>query len=144
MRIGELVRLAGSSVETIRYYEKEGLLPAPQRGLNNYRSYDNAHLERLRLIRNCRALDMSHEEIRAILTLADDHVAGCGGINDLFDAHIAHVDARIAELTELKTQLSELRRQCVRARTGAEDCGILQGLAEMQVEERPERHTHLG
>ncbi len=144
MRIGELARAAGTTVETVRYYEKEGLLPAPLRGLNNYRSYGEAQLERLRLVRNCRALDMSHEEIRSILRLADDHVAGCGGINDLFDAHIAHVDARIAELRELKSQLEALRRQCAAGRAGPEDCGILQGLSEMQVEGRPERHTHLG
>ena len=144
MRIGELARAAGTTVETVRYYEKEGLLPAPQRGLNNYRSYGEAQLERLRLVRNCRALDMSHEEIRSILRLADDHVDGCGGINDLFDAHIAHVDARIAELRELKSQLKELRRQCAAGRAGPESCGILQGLSEMQVEGRSERHTHLG
>ena len=59
MRIGELATATGTTVETIRYYEKEGLLPAPERGLNNYRSYGPLQLERLRLIRNCRALDMT-------------------------------------------------------------------------------------
>lgn len=143
MKIGELAKAAGTSVETVRYYEKEGLLPEPGRGLNNYRSYGAQHLERLRLVRNCRALDMTHEEIRAILQLADHHGAGCGPINELFDEHIAHVDARIAELTQLKTQLADLRRRCLSARPDADDCGILHGLSEMQVEERPERHTHL-
>ncbi|MBO1110474.1 Cd(II)/Pb(II)-responsive transcriptional regulator [Bordetella petrii] len=144
MKIGELAKAAGTTVETVRYYEKEGLLPAPERGLNNYRSYGSAHLERLRLIRNCRALDMTQEEIRAILQLADDHRAGCGPINELFDEHIAHVDARMAELAQLKGQLTELRRRCLSARPDTDDCGILHGLSEMQVEERPERHTHLG
>ena len=144
MKIGELAKAAGTTVETVRYYEKEGLLPAPERGLNNYRSYGAAHLERLRLIRNCRALDMTQEEIRAILQLADDHRAGCGPINELVDEHIAHVDARIAELTQLKGQLAELRRRCLSARPDTDDCGILHGLSEMQVDERPERHTHLG
>lgn len=144
MKIGELAKAAGTTVETVRYYEKEGLLPAPQRGLNNYRSYGQPHLERLKLIRNCRALDMTQEEIRAILALADNHETGCGPINELFDEHIAHVDARIAELTQLRVQLSDLRRRCLSARPDAEDCGILHGLAEMETEERPERHTHLG
>ncbi|MEI2414739.1 Cd(II)/Pb(II)-responsive transcriptional regulator [Orrella sp. JC864] len=144
MRIGELAQAAGTTVETIRYYEKEGLLPEPDRGGNNYRSYGQAHLERLRLVRNCRALDMSHEEIRAILALADDERAGCGGINDLFDAHIRHVDERIDELQQLKAQLLALRQRCGPARSTAEDCGILHGLSAMQAEERPERHTHLG
>ncbi|MFJ1298635.1 Cd(II)/Pb(II)-responsive transcriptional regulator [Pseudomonadota bacterium AL_CKDN230030165-1A_HGKHYDSX7] len=144
MKIGELAKAAGTTVETVRYYEKEGLLPAPERGLNNYRSYGQVHLDRLRLIRNCRALDMTQDEIRQILTLADNHQTGCGPINELFDEHIAHVDERIAELTQLKAQLGELRQRCLSAHPDAEDCGILHGLSEMQVEERPERHTHLG
>jgi len=141
MKIGELAKAAGTSVETVRYYEKQGLLPAPERGINNYRSYGAAHRERLRLIRNCRALDMSHDEIRAVLALAERGGADCGPINDVFDTHIAHVDERIGELQQLKAQLAELRARC----TGAgRDCGILHGLSEMQVDERPERHTHLG
>ncbi|ALM83261.1 Cd(II)/Pb(II)-responsive transcriptional regulator [Bordetella sp. N] len=144
MKIGELAKAAGTTVETVRYYEKEGLLPAPERGDNNYRSYGPTHADRLRLIRNCRALDMTQEEIRAILQLADSHAADCGPINDIFDAHITHVDERIAELTQLKAQLGDLRQRCLSARPHAENCGILHGLAEMQVEERPERHTHLG
>ena len=144
MKIGELAQVAQCTVETVRYYEKEGLLPSPARTTANYRSYGHAHVEQLRFIRNCRALDMTQEEIRAILQLADDHRAGCGPINELFDEHIAHVDARIAELTQLKGQLAELRRRCLSARPDTDDCGILHGLSEMQVDERPERHTHLG
>ncbi|SAI71415.1 MerR family transcriptional regulator [Bordetella ansorpii] len=144
MKIGELAKAAGTTVETVRYYEKEGLLPAPDRGLNNYRTYGQPHLERLKLIRNCRALDMTQEEIRAILALADNDESGCAPINDLFDEHIAHVDARIAELTQLRGQLTELRQRCRSAHEDTEDCGILHGLAEMEAGERPERHTHLG
>ncbi|ANN78335.1 Cd(II)/Pb(II)-responsive transcriptional regulator [Bordetella flabilis] len=144
MKIGELAKAAGTTVETVRYYEKEGLLPAPERGVNNYRSYGPLHAERLRLIRNCRALDMTQDEIRAILTLADSQGADCGPINEIFEDHMRHVDERIAELTQLKAQLSALRQRCASARPHAEDCGILHGLAEMQVEQRPERHTHLG
>src|SRR5690606_18996205 len=95
MKIGELAKAAGTTVETVRYYEKQGLLPAPQRGVNNYRSYGEAHRERLKLIRNCRALDMTHEEIRTILELADRGQGDCEPINEVFDQHIAHVDARI-------------------------------------------------
>lgn len=144
MKIGELSQAAGTTVETVRYYEKEGLLAAPERGLNNYRSYSPAHLERLRLIRNCRALDMTHDEIRAILSLADDHRSDCGPINDIFDQHISHVDARIAELRHLKTQLLDLRQRCLSVQADAENCGILHGLSEMPVHVRNKRHTHLG
>lgn len=144
MKIGELAKAAGTTVETVRYYEKQGLLPEPERGINNYRSYGQAHQERLQLIRNCRALDMTHEEIRAILTLADRGEGGCGPINEVFDQHIAHVDTRIGELQQLKSQLMALRQRCTAGSTAAEDCGILHGLSEMQADERPERHTHLG
>jgi Cd(II)/Pb(II)-responsive transcriptional regulator len=143
MKIGALAKAAGTTVETVRYYEKEGLLPEPDRSLNNYRSYGAIHLERLQLIRNCRALDMTQEEIRTILSLADNHDAGCGPINALFDEHIKHVDERIAELMQLKTQLTEISQRCVSARADTENCGILHGLSEMQVTERLGRHTHL-
>ena len=87
---------------------------------------------------------MTQDEIRTILALADDHRAGSGPINALFDQHIAHVDARIAELAQLKTQLMELRQRCLLAQPDTEECGILHGLAEMEVEAKHERHTHLG
>src|SRR5689334_7708081 len=115
MKIGELAKTAGTTVETVRYYEKEGLLPAPDRGENNYRSYGPQHVDRLRLIRNCRALDMTQDEIRAILSLADSHAGDCGPINQIFEAHIRHVDERIAELTQLKVQLGDLRQRCLSA-----------------------------
>lgn len=144
MKISELARAAGTTVETVRYYEKEGLLPEPERGLNNYRSYGQPHLDRLKLIRNCRALDMTHGEIRTILELSDRHADSCEPINDVFDAHIAHVDARIAELEQLKAQLKALRARCSGVGSEADNCGILHGLSEMQADDRAARHTHLG
>ena len=59
MKIGELAKLADCQVETVRYYEREGLLPAPARSEGNYRLYSSEHLERLTFIRNCRTLDMN-------------------------------------------------------------------------------------
>lgn len=144
MKIGELAQAAGSTVETVRYYEKEGLLPAPERNANNYRSYGAAHVERLRLIRNCRALDMTHDEIRALLALFDSPQAGCGAAHRLFDQHIGHVNARIEELTRLREQLQTLRERCATNHPDADDCGILHGVVEMDMADRPERHTHLG
>jgi Cd(II)/Pb(II)-responsive transcriptional regulator len=142
MKIGELARLAQCTVETVRYYEKEGLLPLTGRSAANYREYGPEHVERLRFIRNCRALDMSHEEIRALLTLADRPIENCGAVNSVFDQHITHVDERIRELTALKEQLTKLRRRC-QSEQSLESCGILQGLADMEAEPTHERHTHL-
>lgn len=143
MKIGELAQVAQCTVETVRYYEKEGLLPVPQRTAGNFRVYGPAHVEQLRFIRNCRALDMSMEEIHSLLRLADQPLEGCGAINAVFDQHIAHVDERLRELAQLKQQLVALRERCGSGPT-VDACGILQGLAAMALEPRPERHTHLG
>ncbi|KAF0813526.1 Mercuric resistance operon regulatory protein [Andreprevotia sp. IGB-42] len=143
MKIGELAQAAQCTVETVRYYEKEGLLPAASRTGSNYRSYGPEHAERLRFIRNCRALDMTHGEIRALLVLADTPGTDCGGINHLIDDHIGHVDARIQELLHLKTQLAELRQRCI-GENALDECGILHGISEMTAEPKPaHRHTHL-
>ena len=143
MKIGELANMAQCTVETVRYYEKEGLLPEPARTTGNFRVYGPEHQERLRFIRNCRALDMSHEEIHTLLNLADQPAEGCGAVNAVFDQHIAHVEARIQELTHLKQQLSTLRQQC-QTEQAVDACGILQGLAAMETEAKPKSPTHLG
>ncbi len=143
MKIGELAHVAQCTVETVRYYEKEGLLPEPARTAGNFRIYGPAHLERLRFIRNCRALDMSHDEIHTLLNLADHPTEDCGAVNSIFDQHIAHVEERLRELTQLKQQLTGLRQRCS-GEQATDDCGILQGLAAMATEQKPERHTHLG
>ena len=143
MKIGELAKIAPCTTETIRFYEKEGLLPEAERTGANYRSYTAKHVERLRFIRNCRALDMTHDEIRALLRLTDAPANGCGGINNLIDEHIAHVDTRIDELQHHNAQMHVLREQC-HGEQAVEDCGIVQGLSEMDVSAPRTRHTHLG
>jgi Cd(II)/Pb(II)-responsive transcriptional regulator len=143
MKIGELARLTQCTVETVRYYEREGLLPVATRTEGNFRAYGPEHIERLRFIRNCRALDMSHEEIRNLLGMIDTPAAGCGAINEVFDEHITHVEARIRELEELKQSLRTLRDRCQSERS-VNDCGILHGLTEMGSAPRKEKHTHLG
>ena len=80
MKIGELAQVAQCTVETVRFYEKERLLPEPARTSGNFRVYGPVHVERLRFIRNCRALDMSHEQIHTLLGLMDRPAEGCGAI----------------------------------------------------------------
>jgi len=129
MKIGELAHATDTQVETVRYYEKQGLLPAPARSDGNYRIYDSAHVERLRFIRHCRSLDMSLGEVRALLRLKDSPGSNCGDVNVLLDDRIEHVGKRIRELKALEKQLVELRTRCPRA-TDADHCGILEGLAQ--------------
>ncbi|WP_246796365.1 Cd(II)/Pb(II)-responsive transcriptional regulator [Burkholderia perseverans] len=143
MKIGELAKAARCTPETIRFYEKEGLMPDAERTDANYRRYTEIHVERLRFIRNCRALDMTHDEIRALLRLTDDPSDRCDSINALLDEHIGHVNARLVELQHLKAQLTDLRDQCQGEHT-VEDCGIVHGLATMETPEAPARRTHVG
>lgn len=130
LKIGELARKAGCSVETIRYYENDGLLPAPARSEGNYRLYDDKHVERLSFILRCRSLDMTLDEIRVLLRFRDAPDENCEAVNALLDAHIGHVAARIDELKRLEEQLRELRRQCGASRL-AKDCGILNELSQV-------------
>jgi Cd(II)/Pb(II)-responsive transcriptional regulator len=128
MKIGELARVTEVSIETIRFYERVDLLPPAQRTAGNYRVYDKAHAERLRLIRNCRALDMTLDEVRSLLAMRDDPKRGCLEANEMLDEQIEHVAGRIVELQGLERALRELRRQCSESHAGAE-CGIFTGLA---------------
>ena len=128
MKIGELARKAGCPVETIRYYEKKGLLQAPLRDIeNNYRCYNNTHLEKLLFIRRCRSLDMTHEEIRALLLAINNRGKDCGPIDAIISAHLTHVQHRIKELLALETQLKELNDYCSSDRS-VDECGIVQKL----------------
>jgi len=127
MRIGDLAESTGTPVETIRFYEREGLIPAARRAANNYRMYTEAHVERLAFIRHCRNLDMTLDEVRTLLELRDRPAQDCGEINDLLDEHIGHVAQRIRELRALEKDLKALRARCT-APHAVDDCGILSGL----------------
>lgn len=128
MKIGELATATQTQVETIRYYEREGLLPQAPRSEGNYRIYGPEHAERLGFIRHCRSLDMTLDEIRVLLRFKDSPSEDCGDVNALLDEHIGHVAARIRELRQLERQLKALREQCVVVQD-AGHCGILSGLS---------------
>lgn len=128
LKIGELAKKTGCLVETIRYYERESLLPEPIRSDGNYRLYGNAHVERLRFIRQCRALDMTLDETRRLLDLRDAPEESCREVNTLIDEHIGHVVDRIDELKALQKQLKELRNYCQKIEA-VKNCEILQSLA---------------
>lgn len=128
MKIGDLAKLAHCKVETVRYYEREGLLPAPARSAGNYRMYGPLHVEALRFLRHCRSLDMTHDEIRTLLAFRNAPDLNCGEVNTLLEEHIGHVAQRIRELRALEKELKSLRGQC-QAVQAARDCGIMQSLA---------------
>jgi Cd(II)/Pb(II)-responsive transcriptional regulator len=127
MKIGQLAEVTHCPVETVRYYEREGLLPSPARSSGNYRMYGPAHVEALRFIRHCRSLDMSHGEIRTLLVFRGAPDENCGEVNVVLDGHIGHVAHRIRELRALERELKSLRSRC-HAISAARDCGIMQSL----------------
>ena len=127
MRIGELAQKADLKVDTVRYYEKAGLLPIPPRRSNGYRNYDEQHVERLAFVRHCRVLGMSLADVKSLLELVAHPDADCTTVNRLIDDQLAHVQARIASLRTLEQQLLLLRAQCNTRKTAGE-CGILQEL----------------
>lgn len=129
MRIGDLANSSGTPVATIRFYEREGLLPQPVRSDGNYRIYTREQAERLGFIVQCRALDMTLDEVRVLLHFKDAPQADCAEVNDLLDEHIRHVALRVRELRALERQLQQLRARCEVAQP-ARNCGILAGLKQ--------------
>lgn len=134
LKIGELAQRAGCLVETIRFYERDGLLPAPSRSAGNYRLYDDALVRRLQFIRQCRLLDMSLDEIKRLLRLADTPAEACGGVDAVIDQHIEQVSERIRELYVLERALQALRSRCP-TEGSSDECGILRKLSG-----EPEQH----
>lgn len=112
MRIGELAARAGCDVQTVRFYEREGLLEEPAREASGYRRYDERHLTRLNFVRQCRSLDIPLPEVRQLLDFAATPKQSCAQVNELLDEHIALVKARIQALKALERQLVALRQTC--------------------------------
>lgn len=127
MKIGELARATATKVETVRFYEKSGLLPAPGRTAGNYRAYGASHLARLSFIRRARDLGFSLDQVRALLNLSDDRARPCGAVDEIASAQLAAVDRKIADLTALRRELASLLDQCSRGTIA--DCRIIDALA---------------
>jgi Cu(I)-responsive transcriptional regulator len=124
--IGELARSTGTKVETIRYYERIGVLQAPVRTSANYRAYARSDVERLSFVRRARELGFTLDQVRALLRLSDDREQSCAEVDRLAGAQLAEVDRRIADLKVLRRELSDLIGQC-RHGTIA-DCRIIEVL----------------
>ncbi|WP_047299975.1 Cd(II)/Pb(II)-responsive transcriptional regulator [Pseudomonas fluorescens] len=129
MRIGQLAQLTGADIQTIRFYERQRLLPPPNRQTNGYRAYEAEHVERLLFIRRCRSFGMSLEEIAVLQSFQAQPQQPCAAVNALLDSHIVQVRTQITSLQVLEEQLVRLRRCCDNERQSL-DCGILSGLVE--------------
>ena len=107
MKIHELSKQSGIHLETIRYYEKMGLMPEPKRLANGYRDYDEASLKQLKFIKTCRVLDFSLAEIKYFNALKTQQSQHCE-VDSMLAKHLVSVEEKIAELTEIKHFLQSL------------------------------------
>jgi Cd(II)/Pb(II)-responsive transcriptional regulator len=127
MKIGALAKLSGTQPETVRYYEREGLMPAAARTGGNYRDYGEEHHRRLAFIRHCRTLGISLAEVRSLLDYKDTPDSTCEGVDALIARHLDETSRRIRELQQLQDDLQALRARCSRGRSTTR-CGILGGI----------------
>lgn len=127
LTIGHLARETGTKVETVRFYEKSGLLPKPTRTEGNYRSYDREHLNRLSFIRRARDLGFSLDQIRALLALSDDGDRSCAAVDQIAKEHREEVVRKIADLRSLKKELDRMIDQCGCGVVA--DCRIIESLS---------------
>jgi MerR family mercuric resistance operon transcriptional regulator len=123
LAIGELSRLTGVNIETIRYYERIKMLPAPQRAGNGRRVYESTGVRTLAFIRRARELGFSLDQIRALLGLGGPGKASCGEVRDIATRHRDDIRAKIADLRKLERLLSKTVARCS-GRT-APDCPVL-------------------
>ena len=129
MKIGELSALSGLSIDTIRFYEKQGLIPPPRRTDTNYRMYDADSPRRLIFIRKARDLGFTLQETGQLLALSEDGHAGAGDVKERAKVKLGDLDRKIAEMQEMRRSLEKLVNACS-GRGPRQTCPILTALAD--------------
>lgn len=138
LTVGALSKRSRVNVETIRYYEKIGVMSAPSRSAAGYRLYTPQDLKRLIFVRRARELGFSLDSIRVLLRLVDGHAYTCAEVHALMTQHLADVRSKIADLQRLEKVISEMASQCTKAKTPK--CPIVDALYDDSAEDR----DHMG
>ena len=127
--IGTLSKLTGCNIETIRYYERIGLLPAPPRTQGGHRLYGEAHLKRLTFIRRSRELGFTLNDVRGLLQLVDGGHYTCAEVRDMTLQHLDEIRCKVADLRRLERVLKEMAAQC----TGDDvpECPVIDALSKV-------------
>ena len=128
LRIGDLAKATATKIETIRYYERVGLLPTPGRTSGNYRAYDRRHQERLSFIRHARELGFPIQAVRDLLRLADEPERPCDDADRIARMHLADVERRLERLAALRAELERMLANCDGGRIA--DCRVIEVLAD--------------
>jgi MerR family mercuric resistance operon transcriptional regulator len=126
MTIGALAKRAGCNVETIRYYERIGLLPKPARGPGGYRRFGIEHTRRLAFVRRARELGFTLEQVRALLALAEHPDQACAEARALAADHLVQVRTKIANLQAMEDALANMVAGC--AEPPAAGCPLIEAL----------------
>ena len=128
--IGVLSKRSGVHIETIRYYEKIGVMPAPARSAGGYRVYGSDHARRLHFVRRGRELGFSLDELRNLLRLVDGHAYTCAEVNALTVEHLTDIRQKIADLRRLERVMSDMAAKC--SGDQVPGCPIIDALFEMR------------
>ena len=127
LSIGDLAKATGTKVETVRYYERIGLLPKPPRTAGNYRDYGESEMARLSFVRRARGLGFSIDQVRALLSMSDDQSGDCAEVDFIANEHLREVDQKIADLTLLRNELEAVIQSCGGGTVA--QCRIIEALA---------------
>ena len=128
LNIGDLANATGTKVVTIRYYEQIGLLPVPSRTNGNYRTYNHAHMRRLRFIRRCRGLGFTLDQVRDLLALSSQQNQECAEVDRITAQHLTEIEQKIADLTRLADELRRISK-CCQGKGLIADCRIIEALS---------------
>ncbi|MEG3146151.1 helix-turn-helix domain-containing protein [Sphingomonas sp. RT2P30] len=126
LTIGRLARAAGTTPETVRWYEHDGLMAAPARSSGNYRVYGSDDLARLKFIRRARELGFTLDRVRALLDIASNRSGNCASVDAVTKDHLAEIDRKIADLKVLRGELASLVASCQGGTI--DDCRIVEAL----------------
>ena len=132
--IGQLSRLAEVNIETIRYYEKIGIMPNPPRNSSGYRIYSAPHLERLSFVRRSRELGFSQTEVRKLLTLVDEHTYTCAEVKEMTARQLSNVRDRIKDLRKMEKALAIMVSKC--GGGDIPECPIVDTLSSLPADSR--------
>ena len=130
LSIGVLSERSGVNIETIRYYEKIGVMPSPARSAGGYRIYGAEHVKRLHFVRRGRELGFSLDELRGLLHLVDGHSYPCAEVHALTVGHLSDIRQKIADLRRLERVMSEMATRCTADQVP--ECPIIDALFEMR------------
>lgn len=131
---GRVSKMTGCNIETIRYYERVGLMPPPPRSAGGHRIYDDTLVRRLRFIRRCRELGFTLEEIRTLLDLVDRDDYTCAEVKDISIAHVEEVRRKIRDLRRLEKTMMGMVKQCDGG--AVPDCPVIDALFDMPAANR--------